>query len=235
MSYELLIWDCDGCLIDSEQIGCRVEAEAFTKAGYTISTEEMIRRFIGISASEVFSQIEAEMGHDIRNHEALLIQDASLRQAFENELLPITGVHDALTELDNQFPQMQMCIASSSSMERLDYTLRLTGLHNRFENKYFSGETVPKGKPAPDVFLKAAEEMGVAPARCLVIEDSPHGLKGAHAAGMDAIGFTGASHGGEKLHDLLATQTPLEIFNDMKGLPSLVGELTRTKAVAVRA
>lgn len=145
MSYELLIWDCDGCLIDSEHIGCRVEAEAFTKAGYYISTEEMIKRFIGISASEVFSQIEAEIGRNIREHEALINQDASLRQAFENELLPITGIHDALTELDIQFPHMQMCIASGSSMERLDYTLKLTNLRDRFENKYFSGETVAKG------------------------------------------------------------------------------------------
>ncbi|SFT94863.1 haloacid dehalogenase superfamily, subfamily IA, variant 3 with third motif having DD or ED [Pseudovibrio denitrificans] len=229
MNYDLLIWDCDGCLIDSEWIGCQVEAEGFTKAGYPISTEDMIARFCGVSANEVFSQVEAEIGRDIRNHEALINQDAALKAAFEKDLQPIKGIHEALHELDKLFPNMKMCIASGSSMERLEHTLKLTNLHERFEHRYFSADLVAKGKPAPDVFLKAASEMGVTPAKCLVIEDSHLGLKAANAAGMDALGFTGATHGTPNLHSRLDQQNPLAIFNDMRELAGLMLKLNLLK------
>ncbi|GHB21807.1 haloacid dehalogenase [Pseudovibrio japonicus] len=225
MNYELLIWDCDGCLIDSEWIGCKVEAESFTKAGYPISTEDMIARFCGVSAAEVFGQVKAETGRDIRHHDALLNQDEALKAAFEKDLLPIAGIYDTLHELDTSFPNLQMCIGSGSSMERLEYTLKLTNLHDRFENKYFSADLVEKGKPAPDVFLKAASEMGVAPEKCIVIEDSHLGLQAARAAGMDALGFTGATHADQNLHNRLEQQEPLAIFNDMKELVRLLKQL----------
>ncbi|AEV36093.1 HAD-superfamily hydrolase subfamily IA, variant 3 [Pseudovibrio sp. FO-BEG1] len=232
MNYDLLIWDCDGCLIDSEWIGCQVEAEGFTKAGYPISTEDMIARFCGVSSAEMFSQIEAETGVNIRNHEALANQDAALKAAFEKDLQPIKGIHEALHELDNLFPNLKMCIASGSSMERLEYTLKLTDLHGRFEKKYFSADLVEMGKPAPDVFLKAASEMGVAPEKCLVIEDSHLGLRAAHAAGMDAFGFTGATHGSHNLHSRLDEQNPLAIFNDMRELAGLMQKLNLLKSTA---
>ncbi|KZL18781.1 6-phosphogluconate phosphatase [Pseudovibrio axinellae] len=227
MNYDLLIWDCDGCLIDSEWIGCQVEAEGFTKAGYPITTEQMIARFCGVSSQEVFGQIKAEIGKDIRFHDALINQEQALQAAFEQHLQPIAGIHDALHELDTKFPEMRMCIASGSSMERLEYTLKLTDLHDRFENRYYSAETVAKGKPAPDVFLKAAEQMNVDPQKCLVIEDSHLGLQAARAAGMDALGFTGATHGGQGLHQRLQQQKPLAIFESMTQLPSVLADLSK--------
>ncbi len=232
MNYQLLIWDCDGCLIDSEWIGCQVEAEGFTKAGYPITTQEMVARFCGVSSQEVFDQIEAETGRDIRHHEALTNQEEDLKKAFEQHLQPIKGIHDALSELDKLFPDLKMCIASGSSIRRLEHTLKLTGLYDRFEGRFFSAETVAKGKPAPDVFLKAATEMDVAPQHCIVIEDSHLGLIAAQAAGMDAVGFTGASHGGEILHSRLEQQKSLAIFNDMNELPDLLQKLNllRTEA-----
>ncbi|KZK94109.1 MULTISPECIES: HAD family hydrolase [unclassified Pseudovibrio] len=232
MNYELLIWDCDGCLIDSEWIGCQVEAEGFTKAGYPISTEEMIARFCGVSSAEVFGQVEAEIGVNIRHHEAIVNQDEALKAAFEQHLKPIAGIHEALHELDNSFPNLQMCIASGSSMDRLEHTLKLTNLYDRFENKYFSADLVEKGKPAPDVFLKAASEMGVAPEKCVVVEDSHLGLQAARAAGMTALGFTGASHGNADLHSRLEQQNPMAIFNDMKELAGLIKKLNMLKSTA---
>ena len=232
MNYDLLIWDCDGCLIDSEWIACQVEAESFTKAGYPISTEEMIARFCGRSSAEIFSQIEAEIGVNIRYHKALANQDVALKAAFEKHLKPIAGIHEALHELDTLFPNLQMCIGSGSSMDRLDYTLKLTNLHDRFENKYFSADLVEKGKPAPDVFLKAASEMGVAPEKCIVIEDSHLGLQAARAAGITALGFTGASHGNADLHSRLKQQNPMAIFNDMKELAGLFEKLNMLKTTA---
>ncbi len=117
-------------------------------------------------------------------------------------------------------------------MERLDYTLKLTNLHDRFENKYFSADLVAKGKPAPDIFLKAAQEMGVAPEKCIVIEDSHLGLQAARAAGMDALGFTGATHGNQDLHNRLEQQEPLAMFNDMKELAGLMQKLNLLKTTA---
>lgn len=225
MTYDLLIWDCDGCLIDSEWIGNAVEAEALTEAGYPITTEQMIERFCGVSVSECFQQIEAEIGHDLRSHPALLGQDDKLRRAFERDLKPITGIHDTLMRLESMYPALKMCIASGSSMSRLEHTLTLTDLHDCFAGKYFSAEDVAKGKPAPDIFLKAAHQMGVDPHNCLVIEDSPFGINAAHAAQMRVLGFTGGTHGGEKLHNRLAAQKPYLIFNDMKDLPEVLSQL----------
>ncbi len=232
MNYDLLIWDCDGCLIDSEWIGCQVEAEGFTKAGYPISTEEMIARFCGVSSAEVFNQVEAEIGVNIRHHEALENQDKVLKAAFEQHLKPIDGIHEALCELDSSFPNLRMCIASGSSMDRLEHTLKLTNLYERFENKYFSSDLVEKGKPAPDVFLKAASEMGAAPEKCVVVEDSHLGLQAARAAGMAALGFTGASHGNANLHNRLEEQNPMAVFNDMKELACFINKLNWLRSIA---
>lgn len=225
MTYDLLIWDCDGCLIDSEWIGCAVEAQGLTEAGYPITTEQMIERFCGVSVSECFQQFEAEIGRDLRSHPALKGQDDRLRQAFERELEPITGIHETLIRLESMYPALQMCITSGSSMNRLEHTLTLTNLHERFAEKYFSAEDVAKGKPAPDIFLKAAHQMGVDPHNCLVIEDSPLGINAAHSAQMRVLGFTGGSHGGEKLHNRLVAQNPYLIFNDMKDLPEILRQL----------
>jgi HAD superfamily hydrolase (TIGR01509 family) len=187
----LLIFDCDGVLIDSEVIACRAEAAYLAELGIAVSAEELLERYLGISMAVMLADLESRLDRSLPP----LPEDFAdtLRRrvatAFETELRPMPGIEAALVSLP-----ARRCVASSSSPERLRHSLGLTGLLAHFDPHIFSATQVARGKPAPDLFLFAAARMDATPETCVVIEDSEPGVQAAVAAGMRVIGFTGGSH-----------------------------------------
>ncbi|WP_114944902.1 HAD family hydrolase [Microvirga calopogonii] len=185
----LLIFDCDGVLVDSEPLSCRIDAEVLTECGVPYTAEDVAREFTGVSIKDQIARIESERG--IRLPEDFTERlNRTLFARFETDLKPIAGVRDAILSLP--FPR---CVASSSIPERIALSLRVTGLADLFDN-IFSSTQVARGKPAPDLFLHAAKQMSTPPEDCLVIEDSVAGVQAAIAAGMRVVGFTGGGHCG---------------------------------------
>jgi HAD superfamily hydrolase (TIGR01509 family) len=186
--FELVIFDLDGVLVDSEPISSRVTAAALAEAGIEIAAAEVCERFLGVSTGSMLRALEAE--HGCRLPEAFQqTLRARILRAFERELEPVPGVFELLDALT-----VNRCVASSSHPERIRRSLELAGLLERVGPHLFSATMVDAGKPAPDLFLLAAARMAAEPARCLVIEDSEVGIRAAKAAGMTAFGFAGASH-----------------------------------------
>ena len=187
---DLVIFDCDGVLVDSEIVAARVEAEMLREAGHDITAEELAERYAGLTFRDILIRIEEEAQMLFK---ASLIDHAEARvdERLRKEVKPISGVAEVLASLS-----LKKCVCSNSSEHRIAAMLERTGLGRFFEGVIFSSLATPskRPKPAPDVFLYAAEKMGAEPARCIVIEDSVHGITGARAAGMRVIGFTGASH-----------------------------------------
>lgn len=187
---DLVIFDCDGVLVDSEIVAARVEAEMLREAGHDITAEELAERYAGLTFRDILIRIEEEAQMLFK---ASLIDHAEARvdERLRKEVKPISGVAEAIASLS-----LKKCVCSNSSAARIAAMLERTGLNLFFEGMVFSSLATPskRPKPAPDVFLYAAEKMGAEPARCIVIEDSVHGITGARAAGMRVIGFTGASH-----------------------------------------
>ena len=217
MTFKLLIWDCDGCLIDSEVLANDVEARILTNAGYPIEGSDLLKRFAGVSSKSMFEILKNETDIDfepIFDHGLL---NQTMRAVFVKELKKTVDIQYALDRIN-----LPMCIASSSDPDRLQYSLTAVGLYNRFEGRIYSSTMVAKGKPAPDLFLYVAAEMNVDAKDCLVIEDSIYGIRAAHAAEMTVFGYTGASHGGDSLHQKLKTENPAAIFSDMRKLPDLI-------------
>lgn len=189
MKYKAIIWDCDGVLIDSEVLSCTAAVEILAELGYKITLEKYLNDFMGKSTAQMFSDIEAETGLQLQKN----FPDATLQQRqkdiFTQHLKATEGMAETLKQLT-----IPMAIASGSSSARLEHTLKITQLFDFFKDHIYSAEMVKNGKPAPDVFLYAADKLGVNPADCLVIEDSIHGVHGAKAAGMDVFAFMGGSH-----------------------------------------
>ncbi|WP_394890165.1 HAD family hydrolase [Mesorhizobium sp. AaZ16] len=186
---ELVIFDCDGVLVDSEMIAARVTADLLGELGAEISCEDVLTAFAGLDADATLRCIESDYGialpQDFNDRDA-----RNLELAFRAELQPMAGVMLLLQKLDVPF-----CVASNSSHARLRQTFLLTGLAPLVEGGVFSADDVTRGKPAPDLFWHAAARMGDIPAdRCLVIEDSIVGVTAARVAGMRVIGFCGGSH-----------------------------------------
>lgn len=215
----LLVFDCDGVLVDSETIACRVDAELFTALGFPLSFEDVRRDFVGVSATTMCREIEARFGRPLPADMPQRLLQAAL-DSFETELRAIPRVAEAIGMLGGA-----RCVASSSSPPRIRRSLELAGLLDHFAPHLFSATMVANGKPAPDLFLHAAAAMGVAPADCLVIEDSVPGVTAARAAGMRVFGFVGGGHcvdgHGERLRALGAD----DVFDDMAELPRLVAAL----------
>jgi HAD superfamily hydrolase (TIGR01509 family) len=210
---ELVIFDCDGVLVDSEPLSMRVLLETIAETGLHFAPDEAYRRFLGKSLASTTAQLSAEFGIDL-THAALERMRLRLYDLFRKELKPVPGIEGVLDALD-----MPFCVASSSQPERIRLSLGVTGLLARFEPNIFSATMVAHGKPAPDLFLYAAERMGVRPQACLVVEDSPAGLEAAARAEMTAFGFIGGSHaGGRDHHDALQRMAPARIFDDMRQL-----------------
>ena len=214
---ELLIFDCDGVLIDSEVIACRADAECFAAIGVPMTAEDIRARYIGTSAAHMFADVEARFSCRLPADFADRI-GLALEAAFAAELAAMPGIEAAIDALPGR-----RCVASSSGPERLRHALALVGLHERFAPHIFSASEVARGKPAPDLFLHAARRMQAAPARCLVVEDSIAGVAAAVAAGMPVLGFVGGAHCGAEHGARLRAAGAARVFADMRALPGLVG------------
>jgi HAD superfamily hydrolase (TIGR01509 family) len=188
MAIGLLIFDCDGVLVDSEPIACRVVAETLTDAGYPLKADD-IAEFIGKSSRDMYARLAVRFGRALPEDLDTTL-GSRLHRAFAAELGPMDGADGLLGTLSST----RRCVASSSGLARIRHSLTCTGLMAHFEPHLYSAAMVARGKPAPDLFLHAASSMGVAPAECVVIEDSVPGIEAAVAAGMAPIGFTGGGH-----------------------------------------
>jgi HAD superfamily hydrolase (TIGR01509 family) len=187
-SYDVVVFDNDGVLVDSEPISNRVLAGYLTELGHPTTYEDSIRDYMGAAVHRIHDVVLERSGCRLPDDFDETFHDRVFA-AFRSELKAVDGVHEVLAELDAD--GVPYCVASSGGHERIRVALRKTGLYERFgEGQIFSAEDVGRGKPSPDLFLLAAEKMGVRPERCAVVEDSPLGVQAALAAGMDVYGFT---------------------------------------------
>jgi HAD superfamily hydrolase (TIGR01509 family) len=213
MRYELVIFDNDGVLVDSEPISNTILAGYLTELGHPTSYEESLRDYMGAAVHRVHDLVEERTGQKLpEDFDAMLY--ARIASAFQQQLVAVDGVPELLGKLVAD--GVAYCVASSGSHEKIRLGHLKTGLDQWFEDEWiFSSDDVGRGKPAPDLFLHAAERMGVAPERCVVIEDSPLGVEAARAAGMDVYGFTSMMPA-----DRLTGVTGH--FSDMSQLPELL-------------
>ena len=186
--FDLVIFDCDGVLVDSEPLANRVFAEQLARAGLVLPVGEVMKRFVGRTKAGCIELAQQMLGRSLPPQFGE-DWDKALFKALRSELKPVEGILALLAELDLPF-----CVATNSSVERLQIALETTGLADYFEGRAFSAASVPRPKPAPDLFLHAARSLHAQPARCAVIEDTPTGVRAARAAGMAAFGFAGAPH-----------------------------------------
>jgi HAD superfamily hydrolase (TIGR01509 family) len=184
---DLIIFDCDGVLVDSELLSCRCLSETLAAYGVDLCVDQALDLFLGRSVTAVLQHYQA-LGRTIPDQFTAELK-AGVRAAFASSLCPIEGVKSVLEGL-----RIPHCVASSSDVDRVSFSLALTGLAPHFDTRVYTSQMVPRGKPAPDLFLYAAERMQVDPQRALVIEDSVSGVKAGKAAGMTVWGFVGGSH-----------------------------------------
>ena len=220
----LLIFDCDGVLVDSERLACGALAELITKIGHPMTTQEAMLIFAGCSQNDVLARAEVILRRPIPRR---LGQQAAreLMGRFRRELKPVAGVKEAIAALP-----YRRCVASSSPPDRLMLSLEVTGLLPLFGNDVFSAVHVASGKPAPDLFLAAARSLGQDPSSSIVIEDSTPGIEAARAAGMTAIGFADASHPTADWGRRLAAAGADTVIRSMAQLPAAVEGLVRRNA-----
>ncbi len=211
---ELVIFDCDGVLVDSEIIASRVEARVLTEAGFEITPEELASRYAGLTFKDILLSIEENAEAPLQ---ATLIDraESEVDRKVRKDVKAIDGVHEAVARIP-----LPKCVCSNSSHDRVEAMLTRTQLLPLFNGYIYSALETPtrQPKPAPDVFLYAAEKMGARPENCFVIEDSVHGIAGARAAGMRVIGFTGGSHIQPGHADLLmeaGAETVIHRFQDL--------------------
>ncbi|MGW7200097.1 HAD family hydrolase [Streptomyces chryseus] len=188
MRYDLIIFDNDGVLVDSEPISNTILAGYLSELGHPTTYEDSLRDFMGSAVHRIHDLVLARSGQRLPEDFDKTLH-ARIFAAFEQELKPVAGAEDLLGRLVAD--GVSYCLASSGSHERIRVGHLVTGLDEWFEDSWiFSSQDVGRGKPAPDLFLHAAAEMGVPPERCVVVEDSPLGVEAARAAGMDVYGFT---------------------------------------------
>jgi HAD superfamily hydrolase (TIGR01509 family) len=218
----LIIFDCDGVLVDSEAIKAEVVARHLGKLGISITGAALLERFSGVPEREMYQALSNETGVAIPP--AHIAEGHALKISYcgaKGEALAMPGIHECLDSL----ARIPICVASSSSPTMLEHLLRQARLWDRFAPNIFSAAQVKRGKPAPDLFLLAAERMGAAPERCLVIEDSLAGIAAAKAAAMTVIGFAGGCHcrpdHAEKLHGAGAGKVFMDMASLAEYLPGL--------------
>lgn len=206
----LVIFDCDGVLVDSEPISHRVLTGMLAEHGVKMSFDEVISLFLGTSMARCLELVERLTG--VPPARFLPAFRTRTYEAFAADLQPVRGIVELLAALP-----MSYCVASNGPREKMQFTLGRTGLIDRFTARMFSAEDVARPKPAPDLFLHAAERMGAAPETCVVVEDSPSGIHAARAAGMVAIGYAALTPA-ERLRDAGAHS----VIDSFDPLPSLL-------------
>ena len=216
MPFDLIIFDCDGVLVDSEVFSCRAHAETLTRHGYPITADGVLNRFLGVSDQEARQIVERELGRKLPDDFEQEVKQVTL-QHYVGDLQAISHVGEAIAAIG-----LSKCVASSGTPEKIRHGLTCAGLYSQFVPHIFSATEVRRGKPAPDLFLFAAEHMNTRPERCLVIEDSVPGVTGAGAAGMTVLGFLGGSHCGPGHGAMLRAAGAAETFGDMRQLPALI-------------
>ena len=209
--FELVVFDCDGVLVDSEVIAIRVDQRVLADLGWELELDDIVERFVGKSEAHFVAAVEQQLG--------IRLADGWDRdygrwyqEAFERELEAVDGIEDALDRLS-----LPHCVASSGSHEKMHRTLGKTGLLSRFQGRIYSATEVANGKPAPDLFLHAAASLGAAPRRCAVVEDSAYGVQAARAAGMHVFAYAGGVTPASRLAGPGTT-----VFSDMRLLPELI-------------
>jgi len=211
MAYELVIFDCDGVLVDSEPLANRILSECFQAAGFPITYDICVAEMIGLPLPQCFEQAEEWHGRAVPEGFFDIVQSRTY-QAIRNELQPVPGTRQAIEAI-----ALPRCVASSSERDKITLSLTQTGLLPLFGEKYYSAQQVARGKPFPDLFLFAAEQMGFAPSECIVIKDSFHGARAATAAGMAVLGYAGSGFAQQ-----LADEGAM-VFDDMAALPGMLG------------
>ena len=216
MSFDLVIFDCDGVLVDSEALACVVHADVLTAYGYAITAAQVHERFLGRSAREARAEVEAEMGRVLPDAYTDSLR-STIDRVFGEQLQPVPHIGDVLTSLTQK-----KCVASSGTPTRIRSSLATTKLIHHFGEHLYSALQVERGKPAPDLFLFAAAQMRIDPAHCVVIADSIHGVTGAVAAGMTVFGFHGGTHCSPATAGALQAAGAHLVFDDMRRLPALI-------------
>ncbi|SDA58638.1 HAD family hydrolase [Mesorhizobium qingshengii] len=225
---DLVIFDCDGVLVDSEIIAARVEAELLTLAGYEISAEEIAETYAGLTFKDIMMRVEEKSSIPFQ---ASLIDRAEdlVDRKLRSDVRAIDGVREAVAAVT-----APRCVCSNSRTERVEFMLEKVHLMPFFAGRIFSALEIPskKTKPAPDVFLFAAEKLNANPASTFVIEDSVHGVHGARAAGMRVIGFTGAGHNYPGHADALTEAGAETVIRRWAELKSVIAALSEWSADA---
>lgn len=213
---DLVIFDCDGVLVDSERPIVRLEAQIFRERGWALTEDDIIREFVGLSDRDMRTRLSELVGEDLADDWDAHHADR-YRRLLADEVEAVPGIEDAIDAIERA--GLATCVASSGSHQKMAITLGRTGLLDRFEGRIFSSTDpeITRGKPAPDLFLHAADRMGVPPDRCAVVEDSPAGLTAALSANMTAFGFSGSVTPTERL-----ALDGVTVFDSMQDLPALV-------------
>jgi len=207
-----VIFDCDGVLIDSEPIANRVLARQLEAAGLHMTLDDVMRTFVGRTRDGCIEMAGRMLGRPLPAQFGAQ-WDAALYEALGREVKPVDGIEAVLDGLT-----LPWCVASNGEPERMRLALAAAGLLERVGDRLFSAKQVARPKPAPDLFLYAARTMGFPPAGCVVVEDTPTGVKAAVAAGMRVFGYVGAAHADP---DALAA-AGATTFHHMRALPSLL-------------
>jgi HAD superfamily hydrolase (TIGR01509 family) len=215
---DLVIFDCDGVLIDSEILYCKIDAEEFTRAGYPIDAVAFARKFVGISFDTTLKMVAEERGEPLPDEVAARVNERC-ETVIPAELKAVKGIAALLDRIGIPF-----CVASNTATERLRWNLEIAGLLKRFDPHVYSAKMVARGKPAPDLFLYAAKQFDAAPDRCLVIEDSTVGVGAAVAAGMPVLGFVGGQHCWPELGDQLRAAGAFDVASTCEDIDTILAK-----------
>jgi len=215
----MVIFDCNGVLVDSEPLATSIVSQEFMRAGFPLTPDIVAHYFTGRRPADMFAEVELASGRKLPPGFAATVATATLRR-FRAELRATAHMAQALSWLRGP-----KCVASSSSFDRMRVSLESTDLIRYFEPYLFSATEVPNGKPAPDLFLHAAVKMHVRPRDCIVVEDSAVGVAAGVAAGMTAVGFAGGSHAGPRLTEQLRAAGARVVISDMRALKGTIIDL----------
>jgi HAD superfamily hydrolase (TIGR01509 family) len=210
MHWQLIIFDCDGVLVNSEPISNRILAEVLTENGLPMSVESCYEHFMGRTMSDCVRILETRFGHTAGADFADVVRRRTL-DALRREVEPVAGISEALDRI-----QVPVCVASSGQLVKMRTTLQRTGLLERFEDRLFSAAGLARGKPHPDIFLHAARALGAEPVSCAVVEDTPVGVEAGVAAGMTVYGYAAAGDA------VRLSAAGARVFTDMRRLPTLL-------------